>query len=163
MHRNDSNTIGQDEETATLCAGSQAEALATILLVEDERKVREVVREILELKGHCVLEAADAAEALHRCERHQGPIHLLLTDVQMPGMNGCRLAELVSAARGETKVLLMSGYADDALLRHGIETLGTAYIQKPFLPGSLLNAVQAVLEAGAAASASGGSPAGQAA
>jgi len=163
MHRNDSNTIGQDEETATLCAGSHAETSATILLVEDECKVREVVREILELKGHCVLEAADASEALHQCEQHQGPIHLLLTDVQMPGMNGCRLAELVGAARRETKVLLMSGYADNALLRHGIETLGAAYIQKPFLPNSLLNAVQAVLETGAAASTSDSAQAGQAA
>jgi CheY-like chemotaxis protein len=163
MQENMSNTIGQDEKTVKLCADSHTEASVTVLLVEDEHKVREVVREILALKGYHVLEAADAPEALHQCERHQGSIHLLLTDVQMPGMNGCRLAELVGAARNETRVLLMSGYADDALLRYGIETLGAAFIQKPFLPNSLLNAVQAALEAGAAASASGGAPAGQAA
>lgn len=163
MDENISNTIGQDGVTAKLCAGSHIEASATILLVEDQRNVREMVREILELKGYDVLEAADASEALQRCERHQGPIHLLLTDVQMPGMNGCQLAGLVAAVRAETKVLLMSGHADDALLRYGIETLGAAYIQKPFLPSSLLNTVQAVLEAGAAAPASGGAPAGQAA
>ncbi len=137
--------LGQANETALGPGGGPA----TVLLVDDDPMVREIVRETLLLAGYHVLEADNPDGALQHCQQHRGPIHLLLTDVQMPGMNGCRLANLVAIAREETKVLLMSGYADDAVLRYGIEQLGAAYIQKPFLPSSLLNTIRAVLQAGA--------------
>lgn len=152
MHKNSSKTIERSRQTTGASSGPGGES-ATVLLVDDDPMVRDIVREILALAGVHVLEAADADEALLHCERHQGPIHLLLTDVQMPGMNGCRLASLVAAARGEIKLLLMSGYADDVVLRYGIETLGAAYIQKPFLPSGLLNTVRAVLAVGVTAPA----------
>jgi CheY-like chemotaxis protein len=145
MDQSSSNTIKRHEQ-ATGTASNPYAASMTVLLVDDEPMVRRMVREILALEGYQVLEAAGPGEALRHCERHQGPIHLLLTDVQMPGMDGCRLASLIVAAREETKVLLMSGYADNAVLRHGIETLRAAYIRKPFLPDNLLDTVRTVLE-----------------
>ena len=152
MQQKNAKPAGQDRQNQGVSSGTPPES-ATVLLVDDDPMVRDIVREILALAGFHVLQAADADEALLHCERHQGPIHLLLTDVQMPGMNGCRLASLVAAARVETKLLLMSGYADDAVLRYGIETLGAAYIQKPFLPNGLLKTVRAVLAVGVTAPA----------
>lgn len=127
---------------------------STILLVDDDLLVRRLVLDMLREAGYLVLEAAGPDEALRHCEQFWGPIHLLLTDVRMPAMNGCRLAEVVKAARKETKVLLMTGYADEAVLRYGMQNLGAACIRKPFLPDSLLSMVQTVLDIGAAAAAS---------
>jgi two-component system cell cycle sensor histidine kinase/response regulator CckA len=120
----------------------------TVLLVDDDRLVRGLLQQILEGAGYRVLEAAGGEEARLRAERHEGPIHLLLTDVVMPGMNGRVLAELIMAARPEMKVLIMSGYMDDAELRQSVRAGRLPFIDKPFLPEGLLSKVREVLEAG---------------
>ena len=107
-------------------------AQETILLVEDESNVRQLARQYLENQGYTVLEAADGAAAIEISNAHPGPIHLLLTDVIMPGMNGRELARRVSALRPETKVLYMSGYTENAIAHNGILDEGIALLQKPF-------------------------------
>jgi PAS domain S-box-containing protein len=103
----------------------------TILLVEDEDSLRESVREYLRLCGYEVLEGANGQEALEVAERHLGAIHLLLTDVIMPKMNGPELARELSSREGMA-VLFMSGYTDDAIVDHGVLEAGAAFLQKPF-------------------------------
>ena len=119
----------------------------TVLVVEDERMVRDLVREILSRQGYEMLEAGRGAEALEVSERHKGPIHLLITDVVMPGMTGPELARHLTARRPATKVLFMSGYTDDAILHHGVLEPGTEFLQKPFTAGSLAAKVRHVLDA----------------
>ncbi|MEO8842014.1 MAG: PAS domain S-box protein, partial [Kofleriaceae bacterium] len=99
----------------------------TVLLVEDEDQVRDVARGILKRSGYTVLEARNAGEALLLCERHPTPIDLLLSDVVMPGMSGPELAKRLAEARPEMKVLCMSGYTDDAAVRHGVIDSHFAY------------------------------------
>ncbi len=89
--------------------------LAAILLVNDEKGIRDLVREMLESKGYPVLEAKDGAHALEISERYEGPIHLVVTDVEMPEMSGRDLAEHLTRQRPEMKVIYMSGTAKDAL------------------------------------------------
>jgi PAS domain S-box-containing protein len=119
----------------------------TILLVEDEGSLRAVAREILEEHGYRVIEAADAHEAIEIAQRHPGPIHLLVTDVVMPGMNGRVLAESLVAARPELGVLYMSGYTDDVIAHSGVLESGTLLLEKPFTTLALLGRVRAALEA----------------
>ena len=119
----------------------------TILLVDDERMVRELVGKILRMHGYMVLEANCGADALRLCQQHAGPIHLLLTDVLMPEMNGRKLAERVIALRPQTQVLYMSGYPDDDFRAHFSPTTGMAFIQKPFTPNALARKVREVLGA----------------
>ena len=107
---------------------------ATVLVVEDAPAVRALTRAVLEQNGYTVLDAGHGHEALRICERFEGPIHLLLTDVVMPEMSGPKLADHVRAARPETKVLYMSGYPDDSLGHHGALVPGAVLIQKPFTP-----------------------------
>src|SRR5881396_2639989 len=109
----------------------------TILLVEDEHLVRLLARKVLERAGYRVLVAAGGAEALELAERYAGPIHLLLTDVVMPGMNGRALMRRLAPLRPDLRVLYMSGYADEAVAQHGVLDPGTAFLQKPFTPGGL--------------------------
>jgi DNA-binding NtrC family response regulator len=116
-----------------------------VLLVDDDPLVRGLLRQILARAGYRVLEAATGEEAQVCAERHQGPIHLLLTDVVMPGMNGRRLAELVRASRQETRVLVMSGYTDDAELRQAVRVGQLPFIEKPFRPDGLLSKLREVL------------------
>jgi YesN/AraC family two-component response regulator len=92
-----------------------------------------------------VLEAADGRAALQVAAAHDAPIHLLLTDVVMPDVNGPDLANRLTAVRPEMKVLFMSGYTDDAVVRHGILSEGIAYLQKPFTPRVLAGKVRSVL------------------
>ena len=120
----------------------------TILLVEDARRVREVVREILEMNGYAILEARNGSEALDIVAAHTGPIHLMVTDVVMPHMSGRELAQRLATVRPETRVLFMSGYTDDAIVRHGVLEEGTAFLSKPFTPDSLSTKVREVLDAG---------------
>jgi two-component system cell cycle sensor histidine kinase/response regulator CckA len=118
----------------------------TLLLVEDEETVRDLAQEILTMTGYTVLAASEATDALRIAEHHRGPIHLLLTDMVMPRMNGRELAERVSAMRPETKVLYMSGYAPEAILGRGLTNLIGPLLPKPFTPDDLLNKVREILD-----------------
>src|SRR5882762_1119115 len=125
----------------------------TVLVVEDVAAVRAVARKMLERYGYRVLDAADGEAAVRIADGSGEQIHLLLTDVVMPNLNGRDLAALFAQTRPTTKVLFMSGYTDDAIVRHGILEEGLAYLQKPFTPESLARKVRAVLDRGAASSA----------
>jgi CheY-like chemotaxis protein len=118
----------------------------TVLLVEDEQAIRALTRRILESAGYTVLEAASGADALRLLDSHPGVVHLLLTDVVMPGMNGRELSGRVAAQRPSTKVLFASGYTDDAILRHGVLDAGSSFISKPYTPSELKRRVRAVLD-----------------
>lgn len=117
----------------------------TILLVEDEDMLRGLLAKFLRLYGYTVLEARHGGEALLTCERHPGPIHLMVTDVVMPQMSGRELADRLTPLRPEMQVLYMSGYTEDALVQHGVADLSVAFLQKPFRPIELARRVHAVL------------------
>lgn len=104
-----------------------------------------MVREILERYGYTVHEARNAAEAVDLCSRHQGTIHLMLTDVVMPDMNGVELSKRLAPLQPGMKVLFMSGCTADAILRHGILEHGIAFIHKPFIMDSIALKVREVL------------------
>jgi CheY-like chemotaxis protein len=118
----------------------------TILLAEDEAPVRGLAREVLQMLGYTVLEAASGEEALQHCQQHAGPVHLLVTDVVMPGMSGPELAERLAAMASALKVLYLTGYADDAIAQHGLLESGTALLHKPFTPDALARRVREVLD-----------------
>jgi signal transduction histidine kinase/CheY-like chemotaxis protein len=120
----------------------------TILLVEDADMVRDLAREVLQdISGYRVLEAANAEAAFQICEKHQGRIDLLLTDVVMPGGSGSEVSAHVRALKPDIRVLYMSGYTDDAIVRHGVLEAGLNFIQKPFTPNALALKVREVLDA----------------
>jgi CheY-like chemotaxis protein len=127
-------------------APSTVRGTETILLVEDEDQVRTIAESILRKHGYRLLVARHAGEALLLCERHEGRIDLLLTDVVMPQMSGPELAKRLVAARPETKVLCMSGYTDDSAERHGVFESGAAFLQKPLTPSTLATKVREVLD-----------------
>jgi two-component system cell cycle sensor histidine kinase/response regulator CckA len=110
-------------------------------LVEDTAAVRAIARQLLERQGYTVLEAIDGPTALSLAARHEGPIHLLLTDLVMPEMNGRQLAEQLTSVRPDMKVVYMSGYADDAVMKRGV-----AYLEKPFTPAGLARTLREVLD-----------------
>ena len=129
-------------ERAAPAGGSE-----TVLLVEDDANLREFARMILETKGgYKVLESCGGKEARLLAGQHKGLIHLLLTDVVMEGLNGRELSEELAVLRPEMKILLMSGYTNDTVVLHGIQEEGTAFLQKPFTPESLLRKVRNVLD-----------------
>ncbi|HEV8304399.1 MAG TPA: response regulator [Gemmatimonadales bacterium] len=117
-----------------------------ILLVEDESAVRAVTRQLLQRNGYTVIEAPEGGVALTLLKGGQVSVDLLLTDVVMPGMSGRELAERAVTGRPDLRVLFMSGYTDDAVVRHGILEAGLNYLQKPFHPGALLRKVRDVLD-----------------
>jgi PAS domain S-box-containing protein len=118
----------------------------TILLVEDEEMVRNLVREILVSNGYKVLDAVSGKAALSICQIYSDPIHLLLTDVVMPRMSGLQLKEHIGKIRPEVKLLFMSGHTDDSIAKSGIFDSDAAFIEKPFTPDSLLRKICEVLE-----------------
>src|SRR6202042_313089 len=117
----------------------------TILLVEDEVNLRYLARQYLEKQGYKVIEAADGAVAMQIAVAHEGIIHLLLTDVIMPGMNGRELAQRISEIRPNTKVLYMSGYTENVIGHNGTLDAGIRLLQKPFTLRDLKNIVREVL------------------
>lgn len=119
----------------------------TVLLAEDDESLRRLVKGLLEKLGYRVLEAENAAHALALAESHDGPIHLLVSDVVMPGASGRELARRLAESRAETKVLYMSGYTDDAIVHHGMLEPGLNFLQKPFTPAALARKVREVLDA----------------
>jgi CheY-like chemotaxis protein len=118
----------------------------TLLLVEDEEGVRNFARRALEESGYRVLLAASGQDALELAGRHSGPIHLLLTDVVMPGLSGRELAERLVADRPTVRVIYTSGYTDDETVRHGVRESETAFLQKPFTPEELGRRIREVLD-----------------
>jgi CheY-like chemotaxis protein len=122
----------------------------TILLAEDSDPLRAMAREYLEGVGYKVLEAGSGKDALQRAKDFDGTIHLLLTDVVMPGMSGPELAEQLALRRPGIKVLFTSGYTDDAIARQGILDSKVAFIQKPYRPRALAKKIREVLRDGPA-------------
>jgi two-component system, cell cycle sensor histidine kinase and response regulator CckA len=118
----------------------------TILLAEDDWHVRELANAILTACGYTVLVADSSTEVIANCERYVGVIHLLLTDVVMPGMGGREVATQVMARKPGIKVLYMSGHTTNAIVHHGVLDPGTFFLQKPFTPDSLANKVRQVLD-----------------
>jgi two-component system cell cycle sensor histidine kinase/response regulator CckA len=122
-------------------------ATETILLVEDDQALRELVQEVLELAGYQVLEAVTGEAAISICEHREKTIHLLVTDVVMPEIGGPELAERLLALHPEMRTLYISGYADDAIVHHGVLAEGTNFLAKPFSPRALELKVREVLKA----------------
>ena len=119
----------------------------TILLVEDEANLRYLARQYLEKQGYKVIEAADGAVAMQIAVAHEAMIHLLLTDVIMPGMNGRELAQRISEIRPNVKILYMSGYTENVIGHNGTLDAGVRLLQKPFNLRDLKSKVREVLDA----------------
>jgi len=119
----------------------------TILLAEDQDMVRELVTEVLRSNGYTVLLAHNGEEAVRVGEQYEGTIHVLITDVVMPHMNGPELARRILPSRPQMKVIFMSGYAEDAIVQHGVLDAGMHFVQKPFRPSELSRRVREVLDA----------------
>jgi two-component system, cell cycle sensor histidine kinase and response regulator CckA len=140
-------------ETAAVFGLTPAETIEvprgndTILLAEDEVAVRGLASIILRSCGYRVLEASDGPEALRLARECAGPLHLLITDVMMPRMNGVQLATQVRVFRPDIRVLFISGYTDDVVVPHGGPTAGQEYLQKPFTPMGLARKVRSILDA----------------
>jgi signal transduction histidine kinase/ActR/RegA family two-component response regulator len=117
----------------------------TILLVEDDDRVRALVSTMLRKNGFTVLLASAGDQALEIAARHRGHVDLLLTDVLMPGLNGRLLSERLTATRPETRVLYMSGYSDDEILRLGVKKAAAHFIQKPFSVDTLVHKIRQTL------------------
>jgi two-component system, cell cycle sensor histidine kinase and response regulator CckA len=140
LPRVDEPLAAEPQEAPAPSRGSE-----TILLVEDEASLRALTREILEGHGYRVIEATSGSEALTVAQGHPEPIHLLLTDVVMPGINGRALAEALAPARPGLRVLYMSGYTDDIIAKRGVLEAGTLLLEKPFAALALLRGVREAL------------------
>jgi CheY-like chemotaxis protein len=140
-----------DAAVGTVAANHEGRAditgTETILLAEDDEILRPLTRGLLEKLGYVVLAGANAEEALALARAHQGEIHLLLSDVVMPGASGRELARRLAETRPDTRVLYISGYTDDAIVQHGMLEPGLAFLQKPFTPSALARKVREVLKA----------------
>ncbi len=136
---------GTPEKHAAPAPGATLGGTETILLVEDEESVRQLVRDTLGAKGYQVLEAESGEAGLAEAARHKGKIDVVITDVVMPGMNGRELVKRLLQARPEIKVLYLSGYTEDAIVSDGSIESGTAFLQKPFSLQSLSRKVREVL------------------
>ncbi len=139
--------VGEMAEIAKAAAASvPTPGSETILLVEDEDNVRSLVSDFLRNNGHTVIDAPNGAEALRIAESHKGHIDLLVSDVIMPQMSGRELCDELRRRMPDLKVLFISGYTDDAVVRHGVVEGDVAFLQKPFSMRSLLSKVREVLD-----------------
>ncbi|MFM7150012.1 MAG: response regulator, partial [Gemmataceae bacterium] len=118
----------------------------TVLLVEDEDGVRRLARHMLTAHGYQVIEAAQGKEAIISVEQNPGSIHLLITDLVMPDMSGRTLADQVASLDPNIKILFMSGYTDDAIVRHEIYLDRIHFLQKPFTMSNLLTKVREAID-----------------
>jgi two-component system, cell cycle sensor histidine kinase and response regulator CckA len=125
--------------------GMALQGCETILLAEDSASLRQMAREYLESTGYTVLEASSGSEALEHAKDFQGPIHLLLTDVVMPGISGPELAAELASLRPGIRIIFTSGYTDDAIARQGVLDPAVAFIQKPYRPKALARKIREVL------------------
>ena len=129
------------EGSGTMPAGNE-----TILLVEDDARVLNLARQVLQDRGYTVLEAKEGQAAVRLATQHPGTIHLLLTDVVMPGMNGKALADELGQKQPRLKTLFMSGYAASAIVHHGVLDPNISFLPKPFSPTALACKVRSVLD-----------------
>jgi CheY-like chemotaxis protein len=118
----------------------------TLLVVEDEPGIRRLMERTLAPLGYTLISAGDALEAVTKLAQHTGTIDLLVTDVVMPGMGGRELADQVRGTHPGTRVLFLSGYTEDAVIRHGVHPPTHAFLEKPFTPGQLAQKVREVLD-----------------
>jgi two-component system cell cycle sensor histidine kinase/response regulator CckA len=139
--------VGPSEEGSPLAVGTE-----TILLAEDEDRVRSLAVAVLTQQGYTVIQACDGEEALAKAKEYDGEIHLLLTDVVMPKMSGKDLADELRRRRSGIRVLLSSGYTGDTVMQQGVLDAATPFLQKPFTIRSLTAKVREVLDAGAGGS-----------
>ena len=137
------------DSVPTPARSGPARGTETVLVVEDEPAVLALSCRALETQGYVVLSASDAEAAQRIVERHGGTIHLLVTDVVMPGLSGRDLADRLATKRPGIRVLYMSGYPGDAVVQHGALPPGSAFLQKPFSPDGLARKVRDVLDASA--------------
>jgi DNA-binding NtrC family response regulator len=145
--------LPRSEEALVRAAADSAETVPehgveTVLVVEDEADVRTLTANALTMHGYRVLSASNGVEALQVSEMHDGPIHLLLTDVVMPQLGGMELVEQLQPQRPEMRVLYMSGYADRPLVRRFLSDPNVAFLPKPFNADMLAQKVRSVLEDG---------------
>ena len=133
------------EQVRSIPLVEDGQGTESILIVEDEAAVRELIVRVLKAHGYQVLEARDGPQALQISEQHDGPIDLLLTDVIMPHMNGKELHERLRDPRPEMRVLFMSGYTDNAIAHHGVLEPGTRLLPKPFSMEDLIRTMRSVL------------------
>jgi two-component system, cell cycle sensor histidine kinase and response regulator CckA len=133
------------EATAIGIGAGMSPVLETVLLVEDENFVREVTSEILQSAGYRVLRTRNAAEAMRVFRRYRDEVQLLLTDVVMPGQNGCALAQDLRAMCPNLRTIFISGYPENSVTRNGIQPPGVFYLPKPFSAECLLRQVKRIL------------------
>jgi len=138
---------GEPTTVTTVVSPAVMEGTETILVTEDQPGVRALVRAVLARYGYEVLLASDGEQALQLAREHGHPIHLLLTDVVMPVMGGRVLVEQLRLTHPETRILYMSGYTDDAVIRHGVLQPHVAFLEKPFVPRALAQKIRQVLDA----------------
>jgi PAS domain S-box-containing protein len=145
--------------TGFTITGGRAGGTETLILVEDQEEVLDLATAVLRDRGYTVLKAAGGAEAIEVCAAHDGPIDLLITDVVMPGMNGRQLAERLAQSYPDLKVLYISGYTNDAVVRRGFLESGLRFLQKPFTGNVLAQRVRDVMDGGSGSVAAGSSQA----
>jgi DNA-binding NtrC family response regulator len=117
-----------------------------VLLVEDESTVRNILNIVLKDSGYKAIESRDCIEALQICDQYAAPIHLLVTDVVMPGMNGPELVKKLLNIHPEMKVLYISGYSRETIFQSGEQEQGFGYLGKPFTPRAFLRKVRELLD-----------------
>jgi CheY-like chemotaxis protein len=135
------------EDAALTPAPSETRGEETVLLVEDESAVRAFIAKVLCRRGYRVIEAADGDQAIDTAHGHAGVIHLLVTDLVMPGMTGRELARFMTHERPGLRVLFISGYSEERVEQRGSESVSEAFLQKPFTPVALARQVRQVLDA----------------